>query len=282
MPEPQPQDGGAPEVGGEETQVDAFGDPIGADDNEVAEEELGDDKNEDKGGKKDNKGKSDITEDHPTIVALKEDHEKRNKELGENLSKQGKIIEDLQRQLKEAKGEEGGDKKVDVKPLFETVKASKDLTDQEKEEMTETEIKQFDEIATLKNALNTINESLQKRNQEETGKHEEQKQESVNKVVQSTAKELAKESSGKDDTKLANEIIENFKGMKFDLEGLSEDDIKNRVAIAATQVSDYKPPKEQTNKKGGTVKSGSNNDPFAANDAIVNKIGKGNDGNYSL
>lgn len=268
---------GGADAGGEGKipEFDAFGQPTKE---ETPPKKRGG-KSEDGGEKK----YADIPEDHPTLVALRGEVEKIKKEYGGNLSGQREVIERLEKEIKvlrESKGESGKTEGGDEDVPFKEIKTSKDLTDEEKEEMTETEIKQYDQIAMLMQTINKLAGEISKKSKEESGKSGED----LKKFVQNTARALAKESAGKDDTDLTNAIIDKFNGMRFNLEGLDEEAIAERVKVAATQVSEYKPPKEQTTKRGKTPKGAYNDemeDPFGI-DAIVEAQGKGNDGEYNL
>ena len=162
--------------------------------------------------------------------------------------------------------------------LYKEIKWSKDLTADEREEMTETEIKQMDEIVSMKDAQNKIYIEQQKGGK----KDETKKVEDLNNTVRSTASELAKVANGgKENLELANQIIEASK--MFNLAGLSEAEVKDRVTKAAQHVPTYKAPKEQIHKNGKTVKTegAGGDDPFGI-DKIVEDVKKGSDGNYSL
>lgn len=265
MPEPvvpTPADAGA------EAEVDAFGADINPPEPP---------KEEPKEGEKKKKG----TEDSPEIVALKGEVEKIKKEYGTNLSGQRTVIERLEKEIADLKGGKKDDKggaPEDVLFPADQIKWSKDLTEEQREEMTETEIKQMDELAAMKTAQNKMYSEMRAGKKGEG----EKKVEDLNNLVQSTARELSKGKDGAENTDLANEIIESFKAMKFNTEGLSEKEIKERVAIAAGQVPNYKPPKEQPHKRGGAVKAGTDTDDPFGNNKIVEEATKGGDGGYAL
>lgn len=260
-----------------EAETDAFGN-----DNKAP---VAPKKEEDKGKGGEGSGKyAPIPEDHPTISALKQQIEEVKREYGGNLSGQRDVIKRLESEIetlrksggKGEKGKEGKDE--DNKDLlFKDIKWSKDLTNEEREEMTETEIKQMDEIASMKEAQNVLYaESKKKEKTDETKKVED-----LNNTVRSTALEMAKAASGKDNTELANQIIEAVK--MFNLTGLSEAQVKERVQMAAQHVPTYKAPKEQTNKGGKVVKTegAGGDDPFGV-DKIIEEATSGGNGNYAL
>lgn len=223
-----------------------------------------------------------IPEDHPILVGLRqqlEAAENGRKEYGTNLKGQGDVIRTLKSKIAEleGKGKEGG-AAVDVLYKPEDIKWSKDLTKEQRDEMTEAEIKQMDEIAALKEAQNKMYAALQKGEK----KDGEEEVPDIQSWVKEEAKELSRGEGGHLNTELANQIIEAVK--MFNLEGLDEKAVRERVGMAAKHVPDYKPPKEQKRTAGGkpVVQEGDKkDDPFGV-DAIVEGVGKGSDGSYAL
>lgn len=240
----------------------------------------------------DKKSFTDIPDDHPTIKGLKEQIKKLSKDkesMGGNLSNQGNLIKTLQKQLEtlqggnkggEGQGGAGAGEGNKEGVLFKEIKFSKDLSDDEKDEMTDTELKQFDEIANLKQALNTLNSNLLEKLS--VVNKPEEKAVDLNSVIKDTALELSKDETGKENVEMANLIIESAK--QFSYEGLTEEQIKERVLNGAKLIPDYKPPKEMNNKRGNSIKNGTgkgDNDPFNI-DTIVDEATKGSNGGYSL
>jgi len=264
--------------------TDAFGQPTDPETKPAEGEGEGEGVNgEGENGKKKEEDKNAVAipDDHPTIVALKKQIDDVKAEYGGNLSGQRDVIKRLETEIETLKkggkpdGAGEGESGEDV--LFKDIKWSKDLSKEEKEEMTDTEIKQMDEIARMQEAQNKMYAEMQNK-----GKTEETKKaEDVQSLVKDTAKELAKEESdGKDNIELANQIIESVK--QFNLEGLSEAEVKERVARARKLLPDYEPPKEQTKKNGKTVDTTKvNDDPFGV-DKIIEEATSGDDGNYKL
>lgn len=260
--------------GGDNTEqptVDAFG----MEDNPKlpAKEEKKEEDN--KGGGKEEEEKK--GEKDPQVEALEKQIEDVKKEYGGNLSGQRKVIEALQAEIKELKEGKGKDGKNDDPDLpFPEIKWSKDLTREEREEMTDKEIEQMDTIAKMQENQNKL--YLEQKNGQKA--QETKAVEDRQSLVKSTALELAKEASGKDDPELANQIIESVK--QFNLEGLDEATIKERVATAHTLLPDYTPPKEQKKVDGKAVKTTKNDDdPFGV-DAIVEGATKAQSGSYEL
>lgn len=252
-----------------EAEIDAFGNNNKAPVPPAKENKGGE------GGKK----YDPIPEDHPTISALKKQIDEVKSSYGGNLVAQRDVIKRLEAEietLKKGKDEKKEEGKDGEDLLFKDIKWSKDLTQEERDEMTETEIKQMDEIAAMKDAQNKLYSK-----QQEKAKNEEKKEvDDLNNAVRDTAKELAKGEDGKDNVELANQIIEASK--MFNLVGLSVDEVKERVKMAAQHVPNYKPPKEQIKKDGKAVRTGGTvEDPFGV-DRIIEEATSGGDGNYTL
>jgi len=217
----------------------------------------------------------DLDDKHPVVQSLKKQIDDVKSEYGGNLAGQRKVIEALEQQIKELKVGKGGEGEGEADVLFKEIKRSKDLKQDEKDEMTDTEIKQMDEIADMKEAQNKMYAEQMKKGKEEMGK-EEKKATDVQSLVKETALELAG-----DDVAMANQIIEIVK--QFDLKDLSEDKVKERVLNATKLVPDYKAPKEQKRMNGKPVKQGGagGDDPFG-NNKTIEEATKSSEGNYSL
>ena len=223
-----------------------------------------------------------IPADHPVISSLQEQITKLSEDkgsMGSNLSKQNDIIKGLEKKITDIKGGKvDPDNKEDENVVYKDIKFSKDLTEAERDELTDTEIKQMDELAEIKTTQNKLYaESLVKETDTENKEVEDK-----NKSVQEFAKELATGEDEKPDVKVANSIIEKFKSLDFNLEGKTAEEIKNLVKISAEQVSDYKPAKEQKAPNAKTVAGTKTaEDPFG-NDKIVEEATQPADGNYKL
>lgn len=267
---------------GNQPELDAFGQP------------LKEPKPQEKPNPEAKKEGEDITK-HPIVVDLQTklgEATKKLEEYGNNFSGQSKVIKDLQKQLKNLlKGGKDGKpaEQAGNEPRFKEIKRSKDLTVEQKDEMTETELKQMDVIADLMEAVNATEVKLNQNTKKDEDEDEDDEDEGADdvpenpgKVVKDTAKELAKAASGKPNTELANKIIASFNGLGFKVEGLSEEEIQKRVALAAGQVSEYKPPKEQNNKRGGAVKETEGDDPFGVDKIVEEVASRNNTGSYAL
>lgn len=222
-----------------------------------------------------------IPVDHPVIKGLQDQVTKLSEDkgsMGANLSKQNEIIKNMEKTINDLKEGKIDLKGVEADVLFKDIKWSKDLTAEEREDMTETEIKQMDIIADMQTKQNQMYAENQKKEKENQNKVAED----VNSTVKSHASELAKGEDGKVNVDMANQIIESFKALSFNIEGKTAEDIKKLVEISAGQVPNYKAPKEQTTVKTKTVtdtKTG--DDPFNIDD-IVDEATKPANGNYSL
>ncbi len=249
-----------------EPKTDAFGQEEGTPQLPKKEDEGGE------GGKKYDA----IPEDHPTIAALRQQIDDVKKEYGGNLAGQREVIKKLEATIESLKAGNGtgGGEGDDANVLFKDIKWSKDLTKEEREEMTDTEIRQMDEIAEMKVAQNKLYAT-----QLAGGKKEgEAQQTNLQGWVKTEATALAN-----GDIDMANKIIEAAKMLQ--LEGLDEATVKERVKMAAGMVPTYKPPKEQGGKKGGTVDGGggTKEDPFGVNQVVKDVQAKRTQGgNYNL
>jgi len=215
-----------------------------------------------------------IPDDHPTIVALKEQIEAVKKEYGTNLSGQRQVIDRLTAKIEafEKNGSAAPEGEEDVLYKKDEIKWSKDLTPEQREEMTDTEIKQMDEIAGMKTAQNKMYAD-----QKKGGKQEAETKENN---LQGWVREEAKALAG-DDVDVANQIIEAAK--MLNLQGLDEKTVRERMKVAASAVPNYKPAKEQQRKDGKPVEGGGKqDDPFGV-DVIVEEVHQSKkSGAYSL
>lgn len=295
-------------AGAEAPKFDHFGEPIkvkGTDGGEQKKEEPKLDKDgkqivDDKGGKKDDdkggKGNEDIST-HPTVVALNKELADLKKNLGGNLGAQGKIIKTLTAKL-EALTKGGAGAEAASADLYKDIKRSKDLTKAERDEMTENEIKQFDEIADLKDGLNKIAKMVGEKTAPEKkedgagedGEGDENKEDGVEGVekVDDLGKEtraIAMEMAGHD-IDIANKIVHEFNQFAGN-DKLNKTELAERLAKAAKLVPDYKAPKESSSRiarAGSSVKTGNqgNADPFGTTAVIDAVKGSQKPGGYKL
>lgn len=265
--------------GADKPIVDAFGvdrNPDGsakAPDVPVDKKEEG--AGEGEGKKKDEAGKGgDDIEKNPVVVALRKELTDTKAELGGNLSGQREKIEKLEGQLADfiaGKKPEGAKDTFIYDPA--TIKRVKDLPADEQEEMTETEKKQMDELADMKEKMNQLFAAGVKKETEEKKETET----TVAKLAQQEAKALAG-----DDTALANAIIANFNKFSGN-DKLTPAEVKTRIEEANRMRSDYTPPKEGKTVRGKAAGGGDGkgDDPFG-NNAVIEEAKKGRTGAYQL
>ena len=101
----------------------------------------------------------------------------------------------------------------------------------------------------------------------------------INKTVRDKALEVASS-----DAETANKIIEAFNQAKFNLDGMSVDDINSRVDMVAGIITGYKPPVDTTAKliNGKPVQVGTKSDPFGIDAIVAEVAAKKSTNNYSL
>lgn len=145
---------------------------------------------------------------------------------------------------------------------FKEIKTSKDLTVDEKDEMTDAEIKAMDEMAVLKKTINDQSRALAAKVAPEAL--------DVNKTVKDGALALAG-----NDVATANKLIDAFNGSKFDTAAMSADEITTALTMVAQVVTGYVAPKEGALKPatGKPAIGGTASDPYG-NNAIVKQANK--------
>lgn len=282
MPEPKSTEDTGADENKDAPQADQFGVVLNPDGLEAKPEEATDDK----GGKEktDEEKKADDIANHPSVVALND----KIKEYGENLVGQrqahDKEVSELKQKLADAlagKKPEGGE----AEAMFKDIKFSKDLSDEQKDDMTDTEIQLFDQNAGLQTAMNKMFDAISN----QTKQSEEAKVEDLNSSANVEASNLAAEAIkinpelATDAKELTDKIIVEFN--EFNNEGISPDKLVERMKKALNNVSGYTPPKEQEKKPSGKnpVKSGSAGagDPHGI-DGIVASVNTDNKGEYNL
>ena len=199
-----------------------------------------------------------------------ESSEALHKTKDENI----RAMADKIKKLEAGTGNDKGGQAQEGDVPFKEIKTSKDLTDEEKDEMTDAEIKALDESAILKETINKMARDLA-----EAKKGGSTEAVDVNKTVKESALELAG-----DDADMANKIIEAFNGMKFVTEGLTAEEIAERVGVVAGTVQGYKAPKESGNhlNKGKVVSQGTKTDPHGVNKIVEEVASKKTADSYEL
>lgn len=221
-----------------------------------------------------------IPVDHPTIKSLQDQITQLSTDkgsMGTNLSKQGEIIKDLSKTIENLKSGKTETPEGD-NVLFKDIKFSKDLSDEERDDMTDTEIKQMDTIAEMQTTHNRLySESVAKEKESQTKQVED-----VNSTIKELATEITMGEDEKPNVEMANKVIESFKSLGFNIDGKTKDELKKLVEISAKEIPDYKPAKENKKVTTKTVKAGATPDDPFGNNAIVEEATKAKDGNYSL
>lgn len=295
---PAPADGG-----GEAPQYDHFGEPIKNKNAPI--EEKKEEQKLDKDGKpivEPKKSDADDISKHPSYVALKNDLDTIKKDLGGNLGNQGKIIKNLTAQLEAL--QKGGSKAAEAAAdmsLYKDIKRAKDLPQKERDEMTETEIKQFDEIADLKDGLNKLAKMIGEKGApaaktaeeiaaeagEGAGKKDDGTVDDVETVddlgreTRAAAMELAGH-----DIDLANKIVHEFNQFAGN-DKLNQTQLAERLGKAAKLVPEYKASREapsRTARNASAVKTGAggNEDPFGTKGVIEAVAASKKAGGYKL
>jgi len=211
-----------------------------------------------------------MAEELGTFKTKFESSEALHKTKDENIRAMAEKIKNLEKGTGNDKG--GQPQEGDVP--FKEIKTSKDLTAEEKDEMTDAEIKALDESALLKETINKMSRDLAEAKKGGAGEAVD-----VNKTVKESALELAG-----DDVDMANKIIEAFNGMKFNTEGLTAEQIAERVGVVAGTVNGYIPPKEgkTTFAHGKVVKKNAGSDPHGVDKIVEEVAGQKAGGTYSL
>jgi len=218
-----------------------------------------------------------IPEDHPVIVSLKKDIDTVKNTYGNNLSGQRKIIDELNATIKSLK--EGKKEEVE-EGLYkkEDIMWSKDLTKEERDNMTDNEIRQMDEIASMKVAQNKMFKDMKNEVKVLTPEPLD-----INKIVREKALELSKKDEIEDEI-VANKIIESYNNLKFDTTGLSAQDVIQRVVLSAKSVPEYTPAKENSVvTPSSPVKNETDKkDPFGVDKIVEETHSKGSIGVTAL
>lgn len=189
------------------------------------------DKGKDKGGKEDGKDKDETPlekELRNQIKKLEED----KKSMGGNLSKQGELLKDLQKQLEEIKKNKGTNQEQKPDLPYKEIKRSKDLTQDERDDMTQSELKMMDQLAEMQEKANQdFLKQLENAKKDEGDGEDDDNDEGDDKNKQipedfeKNVMTFAMEMTG-GDTDMANKILAEFNqfadNYKLDEKGLKE------------------------------------------------------------
>lgn len=238
---------------------------------------------------KDKKPDGDNVEEHPLVKELRAQIDTIKSEYGENLKGQRGIIERLEKEIgalkggKKPDGGKEGEEEADVP--FKEIRFSKDLKQEERDDMTEAEIRQMDVIAAMQVTMNNMAKAVVKTEK----KTEEQKIEDLNTAAKSRALTIAEDALkanpalAKTAKELANLIIVEFN--EYNNASITPEQMETRLQKALKNVPNYTPPKENESKggQGSAVKNGAGGkeDPFGVNKVIADMQGA-NKGGYEL
>jgi len=187
-------------------------------------------------------------------------------------------IRNMRRRIKELEKGGGNASDVEVDLPYKDVKFSKDLSEDERDSMTEIELKQHDQIAEMQTRIN--NDVLEAHKKATEGSGDDDDGEVLDK---SESKDFARTQAlklAKGKKKVANEILEEYN--RFNNEGLTEAQITENLERANRLRPDYQPPKQQARRKGKAVKSGSKSDPFGVDTIVEEASGSGDKETYNL
>jgi hypothetical protein len=248
---PVPQE----EVKTEEAQRDAFGQPLKKE--EILPEKPGEKKQEEQ-----KKEEVDISKD-PRVIALLAERDKKIEDQSEQLSGQGKAIREINKKLKALGHKEST---VEEKPDLphKQIKRSKDLTDSERDEKTQDELRLMDQLADAQERENKAAEEAHKakvaaakKAAEDAGGDDEDDEDDEDKKKRGKASEPKAmidaeiETLSGGDAEKKRELKEAAKLISF--EGLkTKEEYAARLKLAAEKfIPKWTPPKEQVSPSGG-------------------------------
>jgi len=217
-------------------------------------------------------------EKNPLVVELRKQIADIKKEYGGNLSGQRDKIARLEGKLAEL--EKGTKQDEKPKPVFDKIVFSKDLPKDERDAMSDRERELHDELMTTRQKINEMAaQGASKAAQDDAGKKAAESAFDVAKAVQDEAMKLAEGNWTK-----AQQLIERFNTLGFDLTQVTAENVAERLQSVATLIPDFKPKKEQETANGGAVKSTeattSGVDSIVAAAAAERSASRG--GNYDL
>lgn len=267
---------------------DAFGQPLQKE--EIIPEVPGEKKQEEK------KEDADPTKD-PRVLALLKERDDKIEKQSIDLSGQGKAIREINKKLKALGHSEAGAGDATFEPPHKEIKRSKDLTDSERDEMTQREIQQMDELAAMKDRENKAAEAAHK-SKLEAGKNkgggeeedddEDDEAEKARKAASEPKAllEVEIETLSSGDPEKKRELREAAKLISF--EGLkTKEEIAARLKLAAEKfIPKWTPPREQVSPAGNGAKpvegGGSAADDPHDVMKFVRQAKQSNRGNFSL
>lgn len=269
-------DGGSSHADGGKAPVDIFGDaPVEAEEVPAEKEGTKETDKEKEGGKKGDDEGEDEEEDDPRVSAL----EQANRVKDDNIRAMRKRIKELEKNGKDTSKDE-----VDLP--YKDIKWSKDLPQDERDSMTEAEIRLMDQLAEMQERVNKDVKAAHAKTVEDSQKGDEEDDDDdwgEEKLDKSEAKSTARSEALKlagGDKKIANEILEEYNN--FNNDGLTKEQIAERIEKANKLRSDYEPPKEQQKKRGKPAKSSGASDPFGIDKIVEEVAGTGDKDTFAL
>lgn len=246
------------EVLDEEEQEDEEGEDEETEDNEESDEEddSEDDEEDDEDGDDDDEEGDD------------DDEDPKDREIN-RLKGLLKTKNNALRNMRKAKRTGAAAEQFEAPYPDSELVLAKDLPKEEQDEMTEREKKMHDDGVKMKQRFN--DDAKKAFDKEQEAKADEINEDALtedeaDEFVKASAKYLAK-----GDTKIANQIIRKYN--QFNNEGLTEEQIEDRLVDAAKLVKGFKKVKEQpTGKKGKVVKKKGSKSGL---DSIVDSIDAG-------
>lgn len=220
---------------------------------------------------------------HPTVVEMNA----KIQDMSHNLSEQGKLIKKRDERIRELEAarkdadKDGDGADGEFVPPNKDIKRSKDLTDDERDEMTANEIKLMDEKADALERENKAAEALYKaqakKKDPEAGKEPKDGEDTPEKLLEAEIEALSGGDAERKRELKEAAALTNFAGLT------TKEQIAERLKLGAEKfIPNYTPPKEQPTSKGAPVKTGGGaNDPHNI-DQIVREARSGSTGEYPL
>ena len=219
---------------------------------------------------------------HPTVVKMNEDISN----MSHNLSEQGKLIKkrdarilELEKALQNGGG--GGERDGDFVPPNKEIKRSKDLTDDERDDMTTREIEMMDKLADAQDkenkAAEAAHKAASKKKEPEVDKEPKDGEDTPAKLLEAEIEALSGGDAERKRELKEAATLTNFNGLT------TKEQIAERLKLGAEKfIPNWQRPKEQQTVMGAAVKTGGGaKDPHNI-DQIVREAREGSTGSYLL
>ena len=195
--------------------------------------------NADKGKDGDDAPTGDSAEKVATAVA------EALKPLQETIAKQQETIQNQTENLK-GQREKIKEGEKERKALFEKIQRSTDLSEEEREKMTDTEIATMDALADVQEKAN---EQHAKEQEAAENTEESEEVQFARKQVQTAIQNTALQLAGNDQEK-ANNIINEFNNYKDSDKLMTAEEITERLTRAARAIGDFAPARHEATPQG--------------------------------